>query len=74
MEFKRNLEEVRQENREPETFFLEPTKQAVNELLFTIMPPTATLREVEDLAVAIVTTVNDAWNDYLSKAHSLPLR
>lgn len=67
MEFRQHLEEIkamRADDPEPERFFPEPAKRAINEVLFEIMPPGTTLRDVEDLAVAIFLTVEGAWSQH----------
>lgn len=63
MEFRRNLEEIRQERRSEPTGALdhEWAKRRINEVLFEILPSNTTLQEMEDLALAIVLTVQGAW-------------
>ena len=64
MEFRRHLQEIKEERAgQAESFFPEPAKRAINELLFEIMPPHTTLADVEDLALAIFATVQGAWED-----------
>lgn len=65
MQFRQHLEDIRQSRSEdpPQTFLVEPTKRAINELLFEIMPPKTTLDDVEDLALAIFATVQGAWQE-----------
>lgn len=63
MEFRRHLDEMKEMRKEdePERFFPEPAKRAINEVLFEIMPPHTTPADVEDLAMAIFATVQGAW-------------
>lgn len=63
MQFEENLKAAKEvDGAEPETFFPERSKRAINELLFEIMPPKTTIQELEHLAVAIFATVQSAWS------------
>ncbi len=63
MDFVKNLDDIRKAQLEEpaETFDIEDAKVAVNNVLFMYMPPDSTLREVENLAVAIIKTMQEAW-------------
>lgn len=64
MELQRNLETIKSINdRDVESFMATAFKVELNNLLFQFMPPTSTLRDVEDLAVAVTMTVQSAWDD-----------
>lgn len=62
MNFQQNLKQIKTDTeRDVDIFAVESFKVELNNLLFQFMPPNSTLREVEDLAVAVTMTVQDAW-------------
>lgn len=65
MEFRKNLQIVKDMAVEDDVEHFLPTeaKLAINEVLHQFMPPKTTLKEVEELALAIFKTIQDAWEN-----------
>lgn len=69
-DFKANYQRLRDRSAESgvEMFLEEVLKKEINNLLYTFLPSSTTLREMEDLAVALFVTIEDRWNLERAKA------
>lgn len=65
MEFQKNLAEIkeqRQSEKAEQKADDSTIKVEINNLLFMFMPPRTTIEEVDDFALAILQTIQAAWN------------
>lgn len=50
-----------------EEFDIQSAKESINNFLWTILPPTATLAEAEDIAIGFLDKIDEAWAKHSSR-------
>ena len=62
MQFQNHLRNIKEMAEAEEERVMPPTaKVDINELLFRLLPPKTTIDDLDDLALAVFATVQDAW-------------
>ena len=64
MEFRKHLQEQKAESAESGRGCLDvdSAKVQINSLLFALLPPETTIADLDDLACALLLTIEGAWN------------